>query len=251
MNINWHVQCRMRLGSFEVNVDFNGDNTPVVLIGPNGSGKTTLLRAIAGAYRPASGHISVGNQVLFDYKRRINLPLEERQVGYLPQGYGLFPNLNVIDNIAFGWLARKPRIAKNIRRRSALEILEKMECTYLATRYPSTLSGGEKQRVALARALMIDPQMLLLDEPMSGLDVLMRRLLRAYLAKHLADRARPAIVVMHDVRDVLAINARVYVMENGKFVQNGFVETLAERPATEFVAEFFNLGKSLREAQSV
>jgi ABC-type sulfate/molybdate transport systems ATPase subunit len=106
---------------------------------------------------------------------------------------------------------------------------------------PSALSGGEKQRISLGRALMINPQILLLDEPLSALDVSARRSLRSYLAGYLAERAGPTLVVTHDLRDVLALKAHVYVIEAGRIVQHGSVETLSAQPATDFVAEFFDL----------
>jgi ABC-type sulfate/molybdate transport systems ATPase subunit len=120
-----------------------------------------------------------------------------------------------------------------------MEMLEAMGCGDVAERRPGTLSGGEQQRVALARCLMTDPRMLLLDEPLASMDVAVRRTLRAHLGEYLAERGVPAIVVTHDVRDVLALGARVAVLEEGRIVQQGTPEELAARPLTEFVAEFF------------
>ncbi|MGB8328897.1 MAG: ATP-binding cassette domain-containing protein, partial [Polyangiales bacterium] len=113
-------------------------------------------------------------------------------------------------------------------------------CAHLADRLPSRLSSGEQQRVALARALVVEPQLLLLDEPLGTLDPISRRRLRAFLAHHLQSRERPAIVVTHDARDVEALGARVFVIEHGKVVQQGTPKALRARPATEFVAEFFD-----------
>ena len=227
-------------GAFNLDARVEGDAAPVVIVGPNGSGKTTLLRVIAGAYRPHSGRIRLGERVLFDSEAGVSVAPEERRVGYVPQGYGLFPHLTVLDNVAFGLAARAQRRPGPERRRIAAELLGDVKCAHLAPRYPATLSGGEKQRVALARALLPVPDMLLLDEPLAALDVAARRGLRAYLARHLAQRTRPAIVVTHDPRDVHALGSPVvYALEEGRVVQCGPREHLAAHPATAFVAEFF------------
>lgn len=232
----------MRAGDLHLDTHIEGDAAPVAIIGPNGSGKTTLLRVIAGAHRPGRGRIRVGDRVLFDSSTGVFLAPEERRVGYVPQGYGLFPHLTVLDNVAFGLAAGPGRTPRAERRRTAAEILAEIECRHLARRYPALLSGGEKQRVALARALLPAPEMLLLDEPLAAMDVAARRGLRGYLARHLARRRRPAVVVTHDPRDVHALSPpTVYVLERGKVVQSGPPGRLAADPATDFVGEFFAL----------
>ena len=238
--MHWSVRVEARAGDFRLDVGIEGNAAPVAIIGPNGSGKTTLLRAIAGACRPERGHIRLGDRVLFDSRSGISLAPEERRVGYVPQGYGLFPHLTVLDNVAFGLAAGPGRVDRAGRRRIAAEILAEIECGHLAGRYPAMLSGGEKQRVALARALLPAPEMLLLDEPLAAMDVAARRGLRGYLARHLARRPHPAIVVTHDPRDVRALcRPTVYALEGGKVVQSGSLGRLAAEPATDFVAEFF------------
>lgn len=232
----WSVSLQLRVGTGSLDVSLEGDRTPLALVGPNGSGKTTLLRAIVGAYAPARGLVQVGERVLFDADRSICLPPEARGIGYVPQGYGLFPHLRAVDNVAFGG---DRSVGRQERRSAAMEMLEAMGCGDVAERRPGTLSGGEQQRVALARCLMTDPRMLLLDEPLASMDVAVRRTLRAHLGEYLAERGVPAIVVTHDVRDVLALGARVAVLEEGRIVQQGTPEELAARPLTEFVAEFF------------
>jgi molybdate transport system ATP-binding protein len=238
--VSWRVEVRLGLGRLSLDVALEGDEAPIALIGPNGSGKTTLLRTIAGAHRPDSGRIVLGDRVLFDDQQAIDLPPEQRRVGYVPQGYGLFPHLSVLENVAFAWLSRRPRSARADRASAALELLDRVGCAHLARRTPTHLSGGERQRVALARALMIDPSILLLDEPLAALDAPARRSLRAYLAEHLAQARSPAIVVTHDARDVRALGAGVCVIEEGRVVQRGSAKELTARPATPFVAEFFD-----------
>ena len=236
---DWHVRLSAHLGSFELDVDLRGGAAPVALIGPNGAGKTTLLRLIAGVHRPDSGLIRVGDEVLYDSERALVRSPEERRVGYVPQGFGLFPHLSVTDNVAFALNAARPRLPRADRRRAAADLLARMDAAHLLGRRPATLSGGERQRVALMRALLVDPLLLLLDEPLSSLDAQARQTLRTHLADHLAERARPAIIVSHDARDVLALHADVYAIEDGRIVQHGPAERIAADPATAFLAEFF------------
>ncbi len=237
MSAAWHARVRMRIGALRLDVRLEGGARPVALVGPNGSGKTTLLRTIAGAHRPSAGAIAVGGRPLFDSERGIDLPPEERGVGYVPQGYGLFPHLRAIDNVKFG-LAGSSRSGIGARD-VAMDMLERLGAGRLARRWPETLSGGERQRVALARALVAEPRILLLDEPFAALDAAARRTLRRRLAERLAERALPTLVVTHDVRDVVALGADVLVLEEGRIVQRGAADGLAARPATEFVAEVF------------
>lgn len=238
--MRWSVRVEARAGDFHLDAHIEGEAAPVAIIGPNGSGKTTLLRVVAGACHAERGRIRVGDRVLFDSRTRVSLAPEERRVGYVPQGYGLFPHLTVIDNVAFGLAAGPGRARRADRRRIAAGILAEIDCEHLARRYPAMLSGGEKQRVALARALVPAPEMLLLDEPLAAMDVAARRGLRGYLARHLARRHQPAIVVTHDPRDVDALRPpTVYALERGKVVQSGSPGRLATEPANDFVAEFF------------
>ena len=237
--MNWQARVHARAGSFVLGATVAGDGAPVALIGPNGSGKTTLLRVISGGHPPIAGRIRVGGRVLYDSDEGIRLAPELRRIGYVPQGYGLFPHLNVLENVAFGLSAARPRppAASAARRRRA------PRRNGLRSTGP-TSSGdavrGEKQRVALARALLAEPGLLLLDEPLAALDAANRRDIRRFLAGHLATRGTPALVVTHDVRDVHALGApSVYALEGGSVVQNGPPEALAANPATDFVREFF------------
>jgi ABC-type sulfate/molybdate transport systems ATPase subunit len=229
----------MRLGALELDVDIAGDEAPVALIGPNGSGKTTLLRTIAGAHRPDSGTIRLGDEVVFDAADDVDVAPERRHVGYVPQGYGLFPHLRVLDNVAFALVPGGTRGGRAERRAAAAGLLERVGCLHLADRLPDTLSGGEKQRVALARALAAEPRMLLLDEPLAALDARVRRDVRSYLAEHLAERRGPALVVSHDLKDVQALGGPVCVMERGRIVQRGSAEELRVDPGSDFLEAFF------------
>lgn len=239
--MTWRLDVTVRIGGLSVEVDIDGDETPVVLIGPNGSGKTTLLRTFAGALTPRRGVISLDDRTVFDAERGVDLPSELRRVGYVPQGYGLFPHLDVLDNVAFG-RPRGPGAGprpRGERRRAARELLDAMGCAHLCGRTPARLSGGEQQQVALARALFIEPEILLLDEPLAALDPPARRRVRRSLAQRLTASRVPALVVTHDHRDVRALGARVVALESGRVVQRGTAAEMAARPATEFIAEFF------------
>jgi len=240
--MSWAIQINLQLGDLALNVEMEGGTAPVAVVGPNGAGKTSLLRTIAGAHSPENGLIRLEDRTLFDAETQLSLPPEERRVGYVPQGFGLFPHLSVLDNVAFGWRARRPHMSRAAGHKAACALLEEMDSGHLSDRWPAGLSGGEQQRVALARALMIEPQILLLDEPFAALDIVARRKLRAFLAADIRSREIPAIVVTHDLRDVLALDARVYVLEQGQVVQSGMADELAREPATEFVEEFFRTG---------
>jgi molybdate transport system ATP-binding protein len=227
----WQVELRGRLGGLVLDVCFAAGDGPTILVGPNGAGKTTVLRAIAGAATGLRGRVLLRGAVLLDDARGVCLPPEARRVGYVPQGLGLFPHLTAEDNVAFGCghgPAARPR---------ARAALERLGALHLADRRPAALSGGERQRVALARALAVEPAGLLLDEPLSALDVGQRRRTRTLLAEHLRQASRPALVVTHDVRDIMALGGEVVVIEAGRVTQQGRAEVLARAPATEFVAD--------------
>ena len=242
----WRVRVQVEAGDFRLDAELEGGEDPVVVVGPNGAGKTTFLRAVCGACRPAAGTVRIGDRTLFDSDAGIDQPPEDRRIGYLPQGCGLFPHLTAAENVAFGLVGRGARRqagrggrAAN-RRWAAVALMEEMRCADLADRFPASLSGGEQQRVALARTLLPNPEMVLLDEPLSAMDAPARRSFRDYLAAHLAERNRPAIVVTHDARDVRALGpSQVYVLEDGRIAQQGRPERLAASPATAFVAGFF------------
>ncbi|MEQ8276962.1 MAG: ABC transporter ATP-binding protein [Deltaproteobacteria bacterium] len=226
--MSWSVRLSGRLGDLDLSLAFESDAKVVCVVGPNGSGKTTLLRAIAGASLPVEGHVSVGERLLLDTTRAIDVPPEARRVGYVPQGFGLFPHLTVGDNVGFG------------ARDDVHDALERYDLLAYADRPVSALSGGERQRVALARAVAMRPACLLLDEPLSALDAQTRRTTRKDLAAYLAAEAAPALVVTHDARDVRALGAEVVAVEGGVVVQQGPWTDLAEGPASAFLAELFD-----------
>ncbi|MEK6659337.1 MAG: ATP-binding cassette domain-containing protein [Campylobacterota bacterium] len=197
----------------EVNKEIqNGDF--LTLFGKSGSGKTTLLRIIAGLEVPDSGEIIVDNEIWFDSAKNINLPVQKRGVGFVFQDYALFPNMSVRQNLEFALKNRNE--SKKVD-----EILEIMEITNLSSMMPHNLSGGQKQRVAVARALMSNPKMLLLDEPLSALDHVMRAKLQdELLAVHKRFNIT-SILVSHDIGEVFKISNRVWKISLGEITSDG------------------------------
>ncbi len=232
--MSWSVALAGQLGALTVNLAFDCPDPLVVVVGPNGAGKSTLLRAIAGAPLPLTGHIRVGDRCLLDTAAGVALPAHTRRVGYVPQGYGLFPHLSALRNVAFG-LSGPGAAAR------ALAALTRFDAQHLADRRPAALSGGEQQRVALARALAPAPDALLLDEPLSALDVGARRRMRAQLRADLDAVQRPTLVVTHDLRDVRALGGTLVVIEGGRVIQQGPADVIARQPASAFVAELLDV----------
>ncbi len=214
------VSIRKRLHSrgraFTLEVDFRSDNGIVVIFGPSGSGKSLTLQAIAGLLTPDEGHIRIGERVVFDSRSGMDLPARQRHVGYVFQDYALFPHLNVMGNVGFPIARGFPARLDGPGRDRAMEMLELFEIGHLAAMHPSQLSGGQRQRVALARALIIEPRLLMLDEPFNALDPLLRDRMRNEL---LAWRARfdvPMVLITHDPDDVAALASQVLIYRDGR-----------------------------------
>ncbi len=187
-----------------------------MLFGPSGSGKTLTVKAIAGLLRPDAGRIIIGGSILFDHQQNIDIPARRRNIGYVPQDYALFPHLNVADNLGFGLPKRWPGWWDREDRRRVTEFLEIFELTNLSASLPRDLSGGQRQRVALARALIRNPKLLLLDEPFSALDALLRAKMRQELLKIQERFSIPVILITHDPEDVAALARTVVVYEHGR-----------------------------------
>jgi putative spermidine/putrescine transport system ATP-binding protein len=209
----------------------------VALLGPSGCGKTTTLRLLAGLEDADAGHITVGGN---DITR---LPANKRDMGMVFQAYSLFPHMTVRQNVAFGLRLRKVSSADRDRR--AMEMLELVNLSTQADRYPHQISGGQQQRVALARALAIQPQVLLLDEPLSALDAKVRAQLRDQIRRIQLEVGITTLFVTHDQEEALAIADRVGVMQSGRLEQLAPPTEVYSRPATSFVAEFVGLNNRL------
>ena len=207
---------------------------PVALIGANAAGKTTLLRCLAGLHTPDRGRIDVDGEVWFDSERRIDRPAHRRAVGVVPQQGVLFPHLDVEQNVAYG--LRAARLPRAEQHRRTGDALERYGLVPLAGRRTEALSGGERQRVALARATVLDPTLLLLDEPLSALDAASRATVRGSLRDLLRERSACTVLVTHDARDALELAAHAVVLEDGHVVQEGAPAELAQRPRSAPVA---------------
>lgn len=201
-----------------------------IILGPSGAGKTVLLEIIAGIIEPDSG------KVYLDGCDVTNTPPEKRGLAYVPQNYALFPNMTVYDNIAFGLRVRKLPRAEIERR--VQRISEVLGISHILHRRPGTLSGGEQQRVALARALVIEPPLILLDEPFANLDVQTRGRLLNEMKRWRKELGFTALHVTHSFEEAVSLGDRVGVMLNGRFVQVGAVKEVFSKPADEEVARF-------------
>ena len=201
-----------------------------IILGPSGAGKTVLLEIIAGIIEPDSGRVYLNGSDVTD------LPPEKRGLAYVPQNYALFPNMSVYDNIAFGLKVRK--VPKGEIERKVREVSEVLGIEHLLHRKPRTLSGGEQQRVALARALVVEPPLILLDEPFANLDVQTRSKLLAEMKRWRRELGFTALHVTHSFEEAVSLGDRVGVMLNGKLVQVGPVREVFSRPASEEVARF-------------
>jgi putative spermidine/putrescine transport system ATP-binding protein len=217
----------------------------VALLGPSGCGKTTCLRMIAGLIRPTSGDVFVND------KRMTDVPVHRRNVGMLFQNYALFPHLTVEENIAFGLEMRGIAKADAVRRVS--EALNLVRLSSFGTRYPAQLSGGQQQRVALGRALVIEPAMLLLDEPLGALDKGLRESMQVELRALQRRLGLTTIMVTHDQDEALTMADKIVVMRDGKLEQVGSATEIYQRPTSKFVAKFIgasNLFEGLVEQRN-
>ena len=236
--MSWGLEgLRVRLGTLDLRVDLEERQGITCVLGPNGAGKTTLLRTLAGLVRPSAGRLRLAGRVVFDVQAGVWTPPDQRHVGYLPQGYGLFPHLTALHNVAFGLAAR--RLGRGERLERARAALDDLGAGALQGRRPHALSGGEQQRVALARALVTEPRLLLLDEPLAALDAGRRRATRAFLAERVRAAGVPAVIITHDARDVRAFADHVLVLHEGRILQEGRPEAVDSDPADAFVAEVF------------
>jgi molybdate transport system ATP-binding protein len=222
------LDIAVALRSFELGVRLSVGAQTFALVGPSGAGKTTVLRAIAGLRRPDRGRIALGDWAWFDAAAKVDLPPERRSVGLVFQEYALFPHMTVRANVAFGGASDS-----HVR-----ELLDRVRIAHLADERPGALSGGERQRVAVARALARDPQVLLLDEPLSALDAHTRAVVRGELQDVLGALALPTLLVTHDFRDAAALADRVGVIVDGRLRQEGTAAELVAHPADAFVASF-------------
>ncbi len=215
----------------------------LVLLGPSGCGKTTLLRCIAGLEEAQGGSIMLGGHTVCDTATRFNLPTHKRDIGMVFQNYSLWPHMTVQKNVEYPLRARGMMADKRAER--VREVLDIVQCGHLAERIPAMLSGGQQQRIALARALVSKPAVMLLDEPLSNLDALLRVDLRAQLRAIHRELGFTGIYVTHDQTEAFNLGTRVAVMRAGRIEQLGSAADVYKRPVSEYVARFLGIRNTL------
>jgi len=227
------VYIEKQVAGFHLKVAFNTDHEPLGLLGASGSGKSMTLRCIAGLETPSEGRIVLNGRVLFDAKKGINVPSRDRKVGLVFQNYALFPHLTVAQNIAFGMghIPKKNRVAEVTR------YLDQIGLTGLGDRYPHQLSGGQQQRVALARALAIQPDILLLDEPLSALDAYLRSHIEKLLIEVLSQYRGITLFITHKLEEAYRVCTNLLVLSGGEIQAEGTKEAIFEHPPTYEVAK--------------
>jgi putative spermidine/putrescine transport system ATP-binding protein len=237
-NLNLELGGKMILKDLNLSIE---KGQLISLLGPSGCGKSTLLRGISGLNSIKNG------KIMIDGRDITKLAPKKREVGMVFQSYALFPNLTVADNVAFG-LAMK-RIDKETMNQKVAQILELVGLEDKAKSYPGELSGGQQQRVALARSIVVEPKVLLLDEPLSALDAQIRKQLRLELCRLQKKLGITMIFVTHDQEEAMAISDRIFVMHQGQIAQEGTPSQVYFHPSNEFVAGFIGNYNKLNKAQ--
>ena len=218
-----------------LNLDI-GDGEFLCVLGPSGCGKTTTLRMIAGLEHPTSGEIQIDGETVDSVARGIYMPPEKRGMGFVFQSYALWPHLTVQDNVEFGLALRN--VDRKARRTASDAVMEKLGIAKYRDRYPSDLSGGQQQRVALARMLVVQPSVILMDEPLSNLDAKLRLEMRAELKRiHLESKAT-VVFVTHDQWEAMTLASMIAVMNEGTLQQLDTPDNIYNRPRNQFVAGF-------------
>jgi molybdate transport system ATP-binding protein len=250
-----NARLAIQLQTFHLDLHLSADTRQTtVLLGESGAGKSTVLRLLAGLMHPGSGLIELDGVVYFDSERGIASAPQDRPFGYVFQDYTLFPHLNVFENVAFG-LKAQGLPGKLVRQRVG-EVLETVHLVGYDRQRPAQLSGGQQQRVALARALVLQPKLLLLDEPLAALDIQTKREVRQELHRILKHTEITTVLVTHQYLEALLLGQQIVVLDRGRVVQQGTQQDLLQRPRSAYVAElvgmnFFQGRVSRCEARSI
>ena len=240
-NITFRYGANTVLEHFSLEVE---SGQIVCLVGPSGCGKTTLVRALLGLIKPETGSITVGDRVLFDAQKRVNVPAEKRNIGIVFQDYAVWPHMTVLENVSYP--LKKQRRPKDEIRQRALRALEQVHMTEYANHLPNQLSGGQQQRVAIARALVIDSDLLVMDEPITNLDAKLREEMLLEI-RMIQKRLNATILyITHDQQSALQLCDKMAIMEqDGTLCQYGTDEEIILRPANRFTFEFIGVSNFL------
>ena len=215
------VKIQRKLNTFELNIDFKSDSKRIGILGASGCGKSMTLKSIAGIEPPESGLIKIEGKTVYDSENKVNLKPQKRNIGYLFQNYALFPTMTVEKNIAAGLKGKKQENAKRVR-----EMIEKFQLTGLEKRFPAELSGGQQQRVALARIMAYKPDVILLDEPFSALDMYLKDRLQQELQELFEDYEGTVIMVSHSRDEVYRFSEELLIIDQGQIVREISAEEL-------------------------
>jgi molybdate transport system ATP-binding protein len=236
MNAGLDARLIVNRGDFRLDIELViPPGETVALLGPNAAGKSTAVATLAGLLPLQDGHISLGGRIVDSHADGVFVPAAERHIGVVFQDSVLFPHLSVVENVAFGLRSRGTARAR--AREAAVAWLGRVGAAELAHRKPSDLSGGQAQRVALARSLISGPEMLLLDEPLSALDVSTRARLRHLLADHLTEFVGPRLLITHDPTEAFLLADEICVIEGGEITQIGTPDDIRLRPRTSYIAD--------------
>jgi molybdate transport system ATP-binding protein len=241
------VDIKKKLPGFDLRVDFKADNDILGLLGASGSGKSMTLRCIAGIETPDRGKIVLNGRVLFDFENKINIPIRERKVGFLFQNYALFPNMTVEQNIGFGLTKSISKVERTYKIKK--KILD-LQLSGMEKRYPYQLSGGQQQRVALARALVVDPEILLLDEPFSALDEHLRNSMIIQLMEDLKEFSGTSIFVTHNMEEAYQLCNNIMIIEGGSIDAIGHKDVIFNSPPTLSTAKLTGC-KNISKARKI
>ena len=207
------------------------------LVGPSGCGKTTLVRCLLGLTRPETGTITIGDKVLFDAKKKINVPVEKRNIGIVFQDYAVWPHMTVLENVSYP--LKKRRVNKDLIKERAMKALEQVRMTQYANHLPSQLSGGQQQRVAIARALVVDAEVVVMDEPITNLDAKLREEMLLEIRMIQKNLGATILYITHDQQSALQLCDRMAIMESdGHLCQIGTDEEIITNPVNRFTFEF-------------
>ena len=226
-----NVQIQKKLGGFRLDIHFQSDSKRIGILGASGCGKSMTLKSIAGIETPDEGRIEVEGRTLFDREAKVNLKPQKRNVGYLFQNYALFPTMSVEKNIAAGLKGSRQENEKRVR-----QMIEKFQLSGLEKRLPGQLSGGQQQRVALARIMAYGPDVILLDEPFSALDMYLKDQLQQELIRMLADYKGTVILVSHNRDEVYRFSEELLIIDQGRIAASGKTQELFDDPVSKEAA---------------